>query len=635
MIYFDVRPSAHVPTVELRIPDACPDVDDVVLLAGLFRALIRREREAVENGLVPPSIRTPVMRAAMWRAARSGLEGPLLDLPLSPAPVPAALAVTHLIDGLRPYLDEDGDTAQVLDLADRAVRRGSMAAVQRRALDRRGRLADVVDLLVARTRGQETGAAYSGAPVVALPHYARAGDEVFADAVPDRYTGIITALDSLGPVGLRRRETARDEEQRAGGVTFSVAGEASTRLFPVDLVPRVIDADEWSRLRQGLAQRALALDAFVRDVYGERAVVADGVLPAELVAAAPGLRPTGALVPRTARRVQVAGMDLVRDATGWRVLEDNLRVPSGIGYAIQNRRLGRAVLAELPTLPGLLAVDGVPALLRDTLASSSPVDDPTIVLLSAGTSDSAWFEHRMLAEEMGIPVVPSNELYVDDRTVYLQRAGSRSKVDVIYLRLDEDALLHAPGLDGMPLGPALLAAIYSGTVTIANALGNGIGDDKAIYAYVSRFVEYYLGEKPLLDQVPTYLCAVPDERDLVLSRLDSLVCKPVDGYGGDRVVIGPYARDEELDAVRRQILAAPHRWIAQEVVQLSTCPVFDGAELSPRHVDLRTFVFTGGDDTPVVAPAALTRVAPDGSMIVNSSRGGGSKDTWLLAHTPQ
>ena len=635
MIYFDVRPSAHVPTVELRIPDACPDVDDVVLLAGLFRALIRRERESVDNGVPAPSIRTPVMRAAMWRAARSGLEGQLMDLPHAPAPVAAGVAVAHLIEGLRPYLDEDGDTAQVLDLADRALRRGSMAAVQRRALDRRGRLADVVDLLVARTRGHETGAAYSGVPVVVLPHYARAGDEVFADGMPDRYAGIITVLDQLGPVGLRRRETARDEEQRANGVTFSVAGEASTRLFPVDLVPRVIDADEWAMLGKGLAQRALALDAFLRDVYGERAVVADGVLPAEVVAAAPGLRPTGALVPRTARRVHVAGMDLVRDGTGWRVLEDNLRVPSGIGYAIQNRRLGRAVLGELPLPPGLLSADEVPALLRATLASSSPVDDPTIVVLSAGTSDSAWFEHRMLAEEMGVPVVPSNELFVDDRTVYMQRAGSRTKVDVIYLRIDEDSLLHAPGLDGMPLGPAMLAAIYSGTVTIANALGNGVADDKAIYAYVSRFVEYYLGEKPLLDQVPTYLCAVPEERDLVLARLDSLVCKPVDGYGGDRVVIGPDARDDELDAVRRQILAAPHRWVAQEVVQLSTCPVFDGAELSPRHVDLRAFVFTGGDDIPVVAPAALTRVAPDGSMIVNSSRGGGSKDTWLLSHTPQ
>jgi carboxylate-amine ligase len=201
-------------------------------------------------------------------------------------------------------------------------------------------------------------------------------------------------------------------------------------------------------------------------------------------------------------------------------------------------------------------------------------------------------------------------------------------VDVIYLRMGEDSLVHSPGGDGIPLGPSLVSALHADTIVLANALGNGIGDDKAVYAYVPKLIEYYLGEKPLLADVHTYLCGIPEQRAEVLGRLAELVCKPVDGYGGDRIVIGPHASPDDLSAVRRQILAAPHRWVAQEVVDLSTHPVFDGHQLAPRHVDLRAFVFTG--TTSVVAPAALTRVAPAGSMIVNSSRGGGSKDTWLL-----
>jgi len=249
-------------------------------------------------------------------------------------------------------------------------------------------------------------------------------------------------------------------------------------------------------------------------------------------------------------------------------------------------------------------------------------------VLSSGPTDSAWFEHQLLAREMGVPLVATTDLVVQDGVVQLQRAGARQPVDVIYLRIDEDALLHAAAADGRPLGPPLLAAVHAGTVALANALGNGVGDDKAVYGFVPRFVEYYLGEKPLLGDVPTYLCGLDEQRDEVLGRLDELVVKPVDGYGGDRVLIGPQATAEEITAVRRQIRTAPHRWIAQETVPLSTHPVFDGAALSPRHVDLRAFVFLG--ERADVAPVALTRVAPAGSMVVNSSRGGGSKDTWLL-----
>ncbi|WP_371409081.1 carboxylate--amine ligase/circularly permuted type 2 ATP-grasp protein [Micromonospora zamorensis] len=632
MIYFDVRPSAHVPTVELRITDANSDVETIVLLTGLFRALVRREVAALRAGVERTGVRPPVLRAAVWRAARSGLEGDLLDLPRSARPVPAAEAVRRLVTDLRPQLEATGDWEQVSELTRHALERGSSAARQRRAYERRGRLADVVDLLLDETRGRVRGPLPGVSPLPVLPTYTDSSDEVFGPGGPEpAYRPLLAALRGLGACGLRQRENDRDEEQRARGVTFSVAGEASTRLFPVDLVPRVVPAADWRTLRTGLVQRARALDAFLRDVYADRAVVADGVVPAWVVESSPGLRPTGALMGRRGTRAQVSGTDLVRDPDGgWYVLEDNLRVPSGIGYAVQNRRLTQAVLPELPVPADLLPADETPAMLYRALVAAAPAaaDDPAVVVLSSGPGDPAWFEHRLLADEMGVPLTETNDLLVEDGRVRLVREGCRREVDVIYLRMDEEALLHAPGADGVPLGWPLLAAVHAGRLTLANALGNGVGDDKALYAYVPRLIEYYLGEKALLGDVPTYLCGLPEQRAEVLGRLDELVLKPVDGYGGDRVVIGPRAEAEELDAVREQILAAPHRWIAQEMIALTTHPVFDGTALAPRHVDLRAFVFLG--DTAEVAPVALTRVAPAGSMIVNSSRGGGSKDTWLL-----
>jgi carboxylate-amine ligase len=634
MVYFDVRPSAHVPTVELRVTDSCPDVDTVVLLAGLFRGLVLRARQDYRAGRPVVPTRPPLHRAAMWRAARSGLEGDLLDLPRSPVPVPAAVAVERLVGDLRPQLEELEDWEQVFDLSVQQLSRGSSASRQRRAMSRRGRVSDVVDLVVADTRGGATGIGPDGQTVPAgLTPYGALGDEAFPGGdVQPAYEGIVDVLKALGPVGLRRREDARDDEQRARGITFSVAGEAATRLFPFDLVPRIVPAADWQQLHSGLVQRVKALDAFVNDVYTDRVVVADGVVPEWVIDGSPELRPSGALVHRPGVRAQVAGVDLVRDGDGkWCVLEDNLRVPSGIAYAMQNRRLTETVLPELPRPDDLLTVEGTPQLLLRALRDAggpAAGDDPKIVVLSQGPDDSAWFEHRMLAEEMDVPLVRSTDLLVDDGVVYRLVSGKKYRVDVIYLRMGEDSLVHSPGADGIPLGPSLVSALHADTVVLANALGNGIGDDKAVYAYVPKLIEYYLGEKPLLADVTTYLCGIREQRAEVLDRLAELVCKPVDGYGGDRIVIGPHASPDDLAAVRRQILAAPHRWVAQEVVSLSTHPVFDGHELAPRHVDLRAFVFTGTES--VVAPAALTRVAPAGSMIVNSSRGGGSKDTWLL-----
>jgi carboxylate-amine ligase len=634
MVYFDVRPSAHLPTVELRVTDSSPDADTVVLLAGLFRGLVLRARQDYRAGKPIVMTRPPLHRAAMWRAARSGLEGDLLDLPRSPVPIPAAVAVERLVGDLRPQLEELGDWEQVFDLSVQQLSRGSSAARQRRAMERRGRIPDVVDLLVADTRGGVTGIGPDGQTVPGgLTPYATAGDEAFPGGeVAPAYAGILSVLTALGPAGLRRREDAKADEQRARGITFSVAGEAATRLFPFDLVPRIVPETDREGLDAGLVQRVKALDAFVNDVYTDREMVKDGIVPEWVINGSPELRPSGALVRRPGVRAQVAGVDLVRDGDGnWCVLEDNLRVPSGIGYAMQNRRLTEAVLPELPRPENLLSPEGTPALLKRALldaAGPAAGDDPKVVLLSQGPDDSAWFEHRMLAEEMGVPLVRSTDLLVDDAVVYRLQNGRKNRVDVIYLRMGEDSLVHSPGADGMPLGPSLVTALHADTVVLANALGNGIGDDKAVYAFVPKLIEYYLGEKPLLADVPTYLCGIPEQKAEVLSRLEELVCKPVDGYGGDRIVIGPHASIEDLQAVRRQIMAAPHRWVAQEVVDLSTHPVFDGHQLAPRHVDLRAFVFTGRQS--VVAPAALTRVAPAGSMIVNSSRGGGSKDTWLL-----
>jgi carboxylate-amine ligase len=674
MIYFDVRPSAHVPTLELRVTDSCPDVDDIVLLAGLYRALVLREREAVVERRPLTRVRGPVLRAAMWRAARSGLEGDLVDLSDWARPVPARVAVMSLVESLRPQLEAHDDWERISQLAARAIERGSAAYWQRRVYARRERFADVVDAVLAVTsRRDEAAGAVGREPQPLLAGYRRrarskmddhgdsdgfGGDEVIAadGTVIPPHGPLIELLEELGPSGLRDREKARDAEQRARHMTFRASGEAKGQLFPFDVVPRIVQGADWARLSEGLVQRARALDAFLRDVYDERQIVADGVVPSWVIDGAPGLLPLAALIDQPIR-AHIAGMDLVHDATGsaadsgstrrdesplsraghWYVLEDNLRVPSGLGYAVANRRLSDTIWPDLERPDGVLDVEGVAAMLRDILTEAAPSaasSHPFIVLLTQGPSDSAWFEHQMLADEMDVPTVRTSDLIVQDRIVYLRRRGSRRRVDVIYLRMDEDDLVHASGADGRPLGPSLLSAVASGTVTLANAPGNGIGDDKALYAFVPAMIDYYLGETPLLDHVPTYLCGDEEHRAEVLDRLDELVIKPVDGYGGEGVLIGPMARDEEINNVRRQIRTAPHRWIAQEMMHLSTHPVFDGARLTPRHIDLRAFVLQGGE-TVRVAPAALTRVAPEGSMIVNSSRGGGAKDTWILRDGPR
>ncbi|MGE5764484.1 MAG: YbdK family carboxylate-amine ligase, partial [Mycobacterium leprae] len=638
MIYFDVRPSTHLPTLELRVCDACPRVDDVVLVAALFRALVLRACADVALDrpfAVPP---TPLVRAATWRAARYGLEGDLVDLH-DRRSHPVRVVVHRLLQTLRPQLTETGDWDTVRALAEEALRGGSAAARQRAAYRRRARLTDVVDLLLAETAGRATLAATPRQRRRVLDHYPPSpGDEgVARDGGPlPALRPVVAALEGLGGDVLRIREIARDRHQADREITFVVEGE--TRPFAIDLVPRILPADQWQRLAGGLRQRALALEAFLRDVYGDCGTVTAGVVPRTLLDASPGLRPTGALVPCGTVRAAVIGVDLVHTQDGrWLVLEDNLRVPSGLAYAVHARELLATVVPELVPPTGTAdpsdAYGGLRAALRAGLGYRS---DGRVALLTAGEVDPAWWEHTTIAARVGADLVEPKDLVVTADGVHRVETGRRFRVDVIYRRFDEDLLDHVPGADGRPLGRRLLSAVRRGQVALANAPGNGIGDDKAVYAYVPRLIEHFLGETPLLESVPTYLCADPVQRDLVLHRLPELVLKPVDGYGGAGVTIGPASSAAELDALRRQVRLAPQRWIAQEVVALSTHPTLASGRLEPRHVDLRAFVVLHADGPDLadvraeVLPAPLTRVAPRGSLIVNSSRGGGGKDTWIV-----
>ncbi|MGB9302111.1 MAG: carboxylate--amine ligase/circularly permuted type 2 ATP-grasp protein [Mycobacterium sp.] len=654
MVYFDVRPATCAPTLELRVCDSCPSVDTVVLIAGLFRALVEREAEALRTGR-PATILSPALgRAALWRAARSGLEGELVDVS-APASRPAAEVVTELVDSLRPYLEDSGDWDAVSELSRRALSMGTSSARQRRALRRRGRLTDVVDQLIAETAGRATSIARTiddepsllfGYQSSAEPVAGSGGtvDVSFDEAVDvdgrprQQCRAVLATVARLGVTQLRSREAAIEQEQRADNVTFRVTGQSRAQLFPVDVLPRMVAADEWAQLSEGLAQRARALDAFLRDIYAERAIVADGIIGEQALDRAPGYRSTGRLAGNTVH-AHISGTDLVCDGPGsWKVLEDNLRVPSGAGYAIINHRLLHKHFPELLPPAGIEDADQAPQLLLETLRAAAPArarDDPTVVLLSAGWEDSAWFEHTFLAEEMGIALVHPSDLSVRDGKLVHHVGPSVRRIDVVYARMDEDMLLSSTGYDGAPLRRRLLGLIADRHLSVVNALGNGVADDKAIYAFVPAMIEYYLGEKPKLAQVPTWICAERDQRDYVLANVALMVVKPIDGLGGGGVLIGPEASEAAIEARRRELVTQPERFIAQELVALSTHPTFDGDGFYPHHVDLRAFVHLraapGGSVSAHVMPAALTRVASRGSRIVNSSSGGGSKVTWILA----
>ncbi len=448
------------------------------------------------------------------------------------------------------------------------------------------------------------------------------------------YAALHEALQSLSAADFAARCSARDMSFRDQGITFSLSGEE--RPFPLDLVPRILSAAEWPAIEAGVSQRVKALEAFLTDVYGAGRILEDGLVPRKLVTTSTHYhRAAMGVDPPNGVRVHVSGVDLVRGGDGvFRVLEDNLRTPSGISYVVENRRTMARVFPELFTSHRVRPVDSYPARLLEALRAATPTGagDPTVVVLTPGVHNSAYFEHAFLARQMGVELVEGRDLVCRKNYVYMRSTEGEHRVDVVYRRVDDDFLdpLHFRA-ESMLGCPGILNAARAGNVTIANAVGNGVADDKLVYTYVPDMIRYYLDEEPLLPNVDTYRLEEPAQLAATLPRLDELVLKPVDGSGGYGLVIGPAATGPQLDDLRKELLANPRGWIAQEVVQLSTSPTHVGSHLRPRHVDLRPFAVNDGDRVWVV-PGGLTRVAlPEGSLVVNSSQGGGSKDTWVLA----
>jgi uncharacterized circularly permuted ATP-grasp superfamily protein len=463
-----------------------------------------------------------------------------------------------------------------------------------------------------------------------------AWDEMFERPGTPRapYRALFETLQSLSADDFLERCAVRDRALRDQGITFSLSGVE--RPFPLDLVPRVISADEWATIETGVAQRVVALERFLADVYGDGEIFADGVVPRSLVTSSAHFhRAAAGIEPPNHVRIHVAGIDLVRDAEGrFRVLEDNVRTPSGVSYVVENRATMVRVFPELFTSHRVRPVDEYPARLLGALWASAPagVEEPTVVVLTPGVFNPAYFEHTFLARQMGVELVEGRDLICRDGGVYMRTTEGEQRVDVVYRRVDDaflDPVHFRP--DSLVGCPGILNAARAGRVTIANAVGNGVADDKLTYTYVPDMVRYYLGEEPLLANVDTLRLEDPDQRAWALDRLDQLVCKPVDGSGGYGLVMGPAASDAELASLRDAVEASPRSWIAQPVIALSTAPTHVGGRLAPRHLDLRPFAVNDGSRV-WVAPGGLTRVAlPAGSLVVNSSQGGGSKDTWVIA----
>ena len=422
------------------------------------------------------------------------------------------------------------------------------------------------------------------------------------------------------------------------GITFAVYGDAAAqeRLIPFDIIPRILTAAEWKRLAIGLEQRINALNAFLRDIYGPREILRAGIIPEDLIYRNSVFRPemNGQPVPHGIY-VAVAGIDVVRiDADDFYVLEDNARIPSGVSYMLENREIMLRLFPELFIDHPVAPVDNYTDDLLATLKSLAPVTapgDPSVVLLTPGIYNSAYFEHSFLADKLGVELVEGRDLFVKDNVVFMRTTEGAKRVDVIYRRVDDDfidPLFFRP--DSVLGVPGLMAAYGAGNITLANAVGTGIADDKAVYSYMPAIVKFYLGAEPLLKNVPTWCCRKPDELQYVMEHLDQLVVKEVHGSGGYGMLIGPKSDKKTIAAFREKIRCNPANFIGQTTLALSTCPTFVDDGVAPRHVDLRPFVLAGRDRVRIV-PGGLTRVAlKEGSLVVNSSQGGGTKDTWVL-----
>lgn len=458
-------------------------------------------------------------------------------------------------------------------------------------------------------------------------------DEMYVgDAPRGAQEELHRVLDRLSPEELHDRARLRDAYLDRNGITFTL-GERE-RPLPMDLIPRILTAEEWSVIEAGVVQRIEALEMFLSDVYGPGEVLADGIVPRRLVTTSTHFhRQAWGMQPPNGVRIHISGIDLIRDEQGrFRVLEDNLRNPSGVSYVLQNRRTLAHVLPEVFAGHVVRPVAEYPERLEKALRQAAPVSNPVIVVLTPGVHNSAHYEHAFLARNMGVELVEGRDLYCRDDRVWMRTTLGPRQVDVIYRRIDDDYLdplqLRPDSILGVP---GVLNAARAGNVTIANAVGNGVADDKAIYPYVPALIRYYLGAEAILPNVDTYDLSDEDQRAHVFAQVDRMVIKPSDASGGYGLLMGPSASEEQIERTRAAVESHPRGWIAQPVVTFSTCPtVIDGGRVEARHVDLRPFAVNDGDEIYVL-PGGLTRVAlPEGSLVVNSSQGGGSKDTWVL-----
>jgi uncharacterized circularly permuted ATP-grasp superfamily protein len=453
-------------------------------------------------------------------------------------------------------------------------------------------------------------------------------------AARPHYQTLYERILDLSSEELRRRQIAADLSFLHQGITFTVYGreEGTERIFPFDLLPRIITASEWDTIERGLTQRITALNLFLHDIYHDARIIKDGIVPPDLVYTSQHYRREmrGVQIPHD-RYVSVCGTDLIRLPNGeFVVLEDNLRVPSGVSYMLGNRQVTKHVFPRMFANYGVRPVENYGRALLSTLQHLTHTANPTIVLMTPGVYNSAYFEHAFLARQMGIELVEGRDLVVHDNIVYMRTTAGLRRVDVIYRRIDDDFIDPLAFRNDSMLGVAgLFNAYRAGNVALANALGTGVADDKAMYCYVPRIIEYYLGEAPIVNNVETYMLTDDAQRKHVLSNLDKLVVKAVGESGGYGMLIGPHSTAEQREEFKRRINANPRNYIAQPTLSLSCAPCFVDGELEARHIDLRPYILYG--DSVTIVPGGLTRVALQrGSLVVNSSQGGGSKDTWVL-----
>lgn len=468
---------------------------------------------------------------------------------------------------------------------------------------------------------------------------AHAWDEMYAhQAVRPQYQGVVEFLQQMSIEELNKKEELAKRLFMSQGITFTVysSGEGIEKIFPFDIIPRIITATEWSYIESGIRQRLKALNLFLKDVYNNQFILKDGIVPIEMVYSCPHfLREMyGFSIPYDIY-VHIAGIDLIRDHDGtFYILEDNLRTPSGVSYMLENREITKRIFPDLIPRNNVRTVTEYPDILHRNLVSLSPrqTANPTIVLLTPGIYNSAYFEHTTLARLMGVELVEGRDLVVDNQRVYMKTTAGLQQVDVIYRRVDDhflDPLVFQP--DSMLGVAGLMSAYRKGNVAIVNAVGNGVADDKAIYAFVPAMIRYYLNEEPILKNVPTYQLGNPEEREHVFGNMNGMVVKKTNESGGYGMLMGNAASEEEIDRYKTAILQDPRQYIAQPIINLSSAPCYMNGRLKPRRVDLRPYALCGPDGIEIV-PGGLTRVAlREGSLVVNSSQGGGSKDTWVLA----